>query len=92
MFGLEEQLTILPAQCTVLMDCCHSGTALDLPYRFSADDTKMRLDQRMNMDNYLGKFDVQEVLCCALLGCLVMDLLSMSANDKCSTVREYLHA
>lgn len=49
--------------CTVLMDCCHSGTVLDLPYRFSADDSKMRRDQAFR------KFDPEEA-CCACLDCL----------------------
>ena len=53
-----------------------SSTVLDLPYRFSADDTKMRLDPRMNMEKYLGGFDVQTAFCCAMLGMLMMDLMS----------------
>jgi hypothetical protein len=27
---------------TVLMDCCHSGTALDLPYEINATQSKVR--------------------------------------------------
>ena len=62
---------------TVLADACHSGTVMDLPYRFSADDSKMRLDQGMNMDNFLNQLGgAQAVVCCALLACLVMDLIS----------------
>ena len=60
--------------CTVLMDCCHSGTVLDLPYRFSADDSKMRLDQR-NMKHIMGKLDPGAVLCCALLAWTLADLI-----------------
>jgi len=51
--------------CTILVDACHSGTVLDLPYRFSADDSQMRLDQR-SMGNILGKLDPVAVACCAL--------------------------
>ena len=49
--------------CTVLMDCCHSGTVLDLPYRFSADDSEMHIDDSFDLAGLLG--DPATILCCA---------------------------
>jgi hypothetical protein len=57
------------------MDCCHSGTVLDLPYRFNADDSKMSLNQH-SLTHLLGKMDVGTAVCCALMLCSVLNALN----------------
>ncbi len=56
----------------VLMDCCHSGTALDLPYEINATQSKMSLSDGFNMNLLGGAADVVSCCFCALL---LLDIL-----------------
>lgn len=62
------------ANCSLCSVLVPSSTVLDLPYRFGADDTKMRLDRAFNMNNIMSKLGSREAIaCCA---CIAFMLLS----------------
>jgi len=56
---------------TVLMDCCHSGTALDLPFEMNATDTSMHTNDGFNFDLLNGAAGA--LACLACCACCYMD-------------------
>lgn len=66
----------LPEGCnmTCLFDACHSGTVLDLRYRFTADGDKMVRNSSMDFDKIMGVAEGAVLAGCCLfylLSCLI---------------------
>jgi len=38
---------------TCLMDCCHSGTVLDLPYKYTATSSNMELNEKFRAEKFM---------------------------------------
>ena len=59
----------------VLMDCCHSGTALDLPYEINATESKMSLNKGFD----LGMLDnATSLIACCICAELLFGMLGSS--------------
>jgi hypothetical protein len=43
---------------TVLIDCCHAGTVMDLPYVYGADDEKMHRENGFNFQDGTSPIDL----------------------------------
>lgn len=71
----ERLVKKMPANVTVvcLMDSCHSGTALDLPYEINATESKMHANKGFNMGMLQNPAMIAG--CCLCLFPLLMSLM-----------------
>ena len=53
------------------MDCCHSGTAMDLPFEMNATQTQMHASDKFNIGALMD--DPVALACCACLAFMLAD-------------------
>ena len=63
---------------TSMMDCCHSGTVLDLPYNFKADCSSTGMEANENYD-----FDKMEDLIGAIVGTGAAGMAAAAMGECC---------